>query len=98
MRVAIRLARRRPRALHEHTPRILRARSSSPTRSPGSARLRALLPEDVVVQVDGGIAQDNVRAVHEAGADAIVAGTAIFGFEDLARAYHRLVRALVPDE
>jgi ribulose-phosphate 3-epimerase len=60
--------------------------------------LRFQLHERVVVQVDGGITQDNVRSVYEAGADAIVAGTAIFGYEDMARAYHRLVRALVPDE
>ena len=60
--------------------------------------LRFQLHDRVVVQVDGGITQENVRSVYEAGADAIVAGTAIFGHEDLARAYHRLVRALVPDE
>lgn len=60
--------------------------------------LRSQLHERVVVQVDGGINQDNVRAVHDAGADAIVAGSAIFGYEDLNRAYHRLVRRLVPDD
>ena len=69
-----------------------------PDALPRIRELRSQLHERVVVQVDGGITQDNVRAVHEAGADAIVAGTAIFGFEDLARAYHRLVRALVPDD
>jgi ribulose-phosphate 3-epimerase len=58
--------------------------------------LRAQLHERVVVQVDGGITQDNVRAAHEAGADAIVAGSAIFGREDLNRAYLRLVRELAP--
>jgi ribulose-phosphate 3-epimerase len=60
------------------------------------AELRAQLHERVVVQVDGGIAPENVRAVHEAGADAIVAGSAIFGREDLNRAYLRLVRELAP--
>jgi ribulose-phosphate 3-epimerase len=57
-------------------------------------RLRRLLPPAVHVQVDGGIGPDNVRAVHEAGADLLVAGTAIFGREDLPRAYRRLVQAL----
>ena len=69
-----------------------------PEALPRIRELRSQLHERVVVQVDGGIAQENVRAVHEAGADAIVAGTAVFGYEDLARAYHRLVRALAPDE
>ena len=31
------------------------------------------------IQVDGGIVTDNVKAVHEAGAEVFVAGTAIFG-------------------
>ena len=69
-----------------------------PDALPRIRELRSQLHERVVVQVDGGIMQDNVRKVHEAGADAIVAGTAIFGYEDLARAYNRLVRGLVPDE
>jgi ribulose-phosphate 3-epimerase len=61
-------------------------------------QVRAELHDRVVVQVDGGITADNVRSAYEAGAEAIVAGTAIFGFEDINRAYHRLVRALVPDD
>jgi ribulose-phosphate 3-epimerase len=56
--------------------------------------LRELLPDSMHVQVDGGVGPDNVRALHEAGADLLVAGTAIFGREDLPRAYRRLVRAL----
>ena len=69
-----------------------------PEALPRLRELRSQLHERVVVQVDGGITHDNVRAAHEAGAEAIVAGTAVFGFEDLNRAYHRLVRALVPDD
>jgi ribulose-phosphate 3-epimerase len=61
-------------------------------------QLRSQLHERVVVQVDGGITHDNVRNAYDAGAEAIVAGTAVFGFEDINRAYHRLVRALVPDD
>jgi ribulose-phosphate 3-epimerase len=57
-------------------------------------RLRAALPPEVYVQVDGGISNDNVRRVHEAGATLLVAGSAIFGREDLPRSYRRLVQAL----
>ncbi len=58
------------------------------------ARTRTALPENVCVQVDGGIDNENVRAAHEAGATLIVAGSAIFAREDLPRAYRRLVQAL----
>jgi ribulose-phosphate 3-epimerase len=58
------------------------------------ARLRKLLPETVHVQVDGGIDNDNVRSVYDAGATLMVAGAAIFSREDLPRSYRRLVQAL----
>jgi ribulose-phosphate 3-epimerase len=58
------------------------------------ARTRAALPESVYVQVDGGVDNENVRSVYDAGATLIVAGTAVFGREDLPRAYRRLVQAL----
>ncbi|NCC16432.1 MAG: ribulose-phosphate 3-epimerase [Clostridia bacterium] len=38
------------------------------------------------IQVDGGITQDNVRIVLEAGANVIVAGSAVFAKEDIAKA------------
>jgi ribulose-phosphate 3-epimerase len=57
-------------------------------------RLRELLPETMPVQVDGGVGPDNIRELYEAGATLFVAATAIFGREDLPRAYRRLVRAL----
>ncbi len=57
-------------------------------------RLRALLPEGVHVQVDGGINEENIRGVYEAGAELFVAGSAIFSREDLPRAYRRLVNTL----
>jgi ribulose-phosphate 3-epimerase len=56
--------------------------------------LRAALPEHVHVQVDGGIGNENVRSVYDAGATLMVAGAAIFGREDLPRSYRRLVQAL----
>jgi ribulose-phosphate 3-epimerase len=57
-------------------------------------RLRDLLPPGKHIQVDGGVGADNIRAVHDAGADLLVAGSAIFGQDDLTRAYRRLVQAL----
>ena len=57
-------------------------------------RLRAALPDHIHVQVDGGIDNDNVRSVYDAGATLLVAGSAIYGREDLPRAYRRLVQAL----
>jgi ribulose-phosphate 3-epimerase len=56
--------------------------------------LRQSLPDQVHLQVDGGITNENVRSVYDAGADLIVCGTAIFGMEDLPRAYRRLVHEL----
>ena len=58
------------------------------------ARTRNALPESIHVQVDGGIDNDNVRSVYDAGATLIVAGSAIFHREDLPRSYRRLVQAL----
>jgi ribulose-phosphate 3-epimerase len=57
-------------------------------------RLRKQLPSSLYVQVDGGITAENVGDVRKVGADLIVAGSAIFGMEDLPRAYRRLVKAL----
>ena len=58
------------------------------------ARLRALLPDEVHIQVDGGIDADNAVSVYEAGATLLVAGSAIFGREDPSRAYRQLVHVL----
>jgi ribulose-phosphate 3-epimerase len=65
-----------------------------PEAIPRLRKLRALLPEGTHVQVDGGITNENIRSVTDAGADLIVCGTAIFGMEDLPRAYRRLVQLL----
>ena len=58
------------------------------------ARLRELLPPEIYVQVDGGVDNENARAIDEAGATLLVAGNSIFEREDLPRAYRRLVQAL----
>jgi ribulose-phosphate 3-epimerase len=57
-------------------------------------RLRSVLPPTVPVQVDGGIGPENIRKVYDAGARLFVAGTSIFGREDLTRSYRRLVQEL----
>jgi ribulose-phosphate 3-epimerase len=57
-------------------------------------RLRALLPDSIHIQVDGGVGDDNIRELHEAGATLFIAGSSIFSREDLPRAYRRLVQAL----
>jgi ribulose-phosphate 3-epimerase len=57
-------------------------------------RLRKELPSSLFVQVDGGITAENAADVRKMGADLIVAGSAIFGMEDLPRAYRRLAKAL----
>jgi ribulose-phosphate 3-epimerase len=57
-------------------------------------RLRSLLPATQHIQVDGGVGAENIRAVHEAGANLLVAGSAVFGKEDLAGTYRGLVQAL----
>ena len=56
--------------------------------------VREKVPAAMHLQVDGGIGWENVRAVHEAGADLMVAGSAIFEREDRPRAYRRLIQAL----
>jgi ribulose-phosphate 3-epimerase len=58
------------------------------------AQLRSLLPRSMHVQVDGGVGPENIRPLFDAGAALFVAATAIFGREDLPRAYRRLVQAL----
>jgi ribulose-phosphate 3-epimerase len=58
------------------------------------AKLRSLLPRSMHVQVDGGVGPTNIAELRDAGADLFVAATAIFGREDLPRAYRRLVQAL----
>jgi ribulose-phosphate 3-epimerase len=56
--------------------------------------VRSIVPRKMAVQVDGGIGPENIRGAYEAGATLLVAGTSIFGREDLPRAYRRLVEEL----
>ncbi len=48
---------------------------------------------EITIAVDGGIKPGNVRAVVEAGAEVIVAGSAIFGVDDPRAAAEELIRA-----
>ncbi len=57
-------------------------------------RLRELLPESMLVQVDGGVGRENLRELFEAGARLFVAGGAIFGSGDPGSAYRQLVDEL----
>ena len=52
--------------------------------------LRSLVPDATLVQVDGGISRDNAAAVAEAGADLLVAGSAVFWHDDPGAAYRGL--------
>lgn len=54
-------------------------------------RLRELLPSGVRLQVDGGINSESARAARDAGADLLVAGSAIFWKDEPAAAYAELV-------
>jgi ribulose-phosphate 3-epimerase len=55
------------------------------------ARLRTLLPDGLRLQVDGGINHETARAARDAGADLLVAGSAVFWNDDPAEAYSKLV-------
>jgi ribulose-phosphate 3-epimerase len=57
-------------------------------------RLRELLPEEMQLQVDGGVNRDNIREAREAGANLLVAATAIFGEGDPAAGYRGLLEVL----
>ena len=57
-------------------------------------RLRLALANNIHIQVDGGVGDENIKQIYDCGATLFVAGTAIFGREDLPRSYRRLVQAL----
>jgi ribulose-phosphate 3-epimerase len=53
-------------------------------------RLRALLPDGVAIEVDGGIGRANLTAVRAAGAGMFVSASSIFGAPDPVAAYREL--------
>jgi ribulose-phosphate 3-epimerase len=57
------------------------------------ARMRGLVPEGVMIEVDGGVDEGTVGSVAEAGATLFVAGSAVFGKPDPAAAYQAIATA-----
>jgi ribulose-phosphate 3-epimerase len=54
------------------------------------AALRRLLPDAVVLEVDGGISLDTIDEARDAGAQLFVAGSSVFGAADPAAAFRAL--------
>ena len=61
-------------------------------------RLRAELGARFLIEIDGGITVENASAAAAAGADVIVAGTAIFGAPDYAAAITAMRRDIAQAE
>lgn len=61
-----------------------------PTTPDKVARLRAALPDEVWIEVDGGIGLGTLGAARDAGAQWMVSASAIFGTEDPVGAYRAL--------
>jgi ribulose-phosphate 3-epimerase len=59
------------------------------------ARLRSLLPAGVRVQVDGGIHAETIGPARDAGADLLVAGSAVFWSASPGAAFKALTDAVV---
>jgi len=59
-------------------------------------RLRQLLPDSVAIEVDGGVNRANIGRVVQAGANWVVAGSALFGADD-PRAEARVLRGLMSE-
>jgi len=53
-------------------------------------RLRAMLPERVALEVDGGVHEQTITTCVRAGANLLVTGSAVFGSPDPAASYLRL--------
>jgi ribulose-phosphate 3-epimerase len=54
------------------------------------ARAKALLPPEVVLEVDGGITLENIELARDAGTDVFVAGSSVFGAADPGEAFRAL--------
>jgi ribulose-phosphate 3-epimerase len=58
------------------------------------ARLREVLPPEVVLEVDGGVSLETIDEVRQAGADLLVAGSSVFGADDPVAAFRALAARL----
>ena len=56
------------------------------------AQLRSLLPAPTRIQVDGGVNRKTIVAARDAGADLLVAGSAVFWSDDPAASYRELAK------
>ena len=66
-----------------------------PTSTRRLADLRAMLPDEIVLEVDGGISLETIDEARAAGAELFVAGSSVFGADDPAAAYSALAARLV---
>ncbi len=57
------------------------------------ARMRAMLPAHVALEVDGGVGAQTAEPCVRAGANLLVAGSAVFGADDPAQAYAEIAAA-----
>ncbi len=65
-----------------------------PTSTGRLARLRGILPPEVVLEVDGGISLETIDEARDAGAEVFVAGSSVFGAADPAAAFQALAARL----
>ena len=65
-----------------------------PTSTARLARLRSMLPPEVVLEVDGGITLETIEEARDAGTDLFVAGSSVFGAADPAAAFKALAAKL----
>ena len=65
-----------------------------PTSSGRMRILRDLLPDEVVLEVDGGVSLETIDEIRDAGAELFVAGSAVFRAPDPAAAFRELTARL----
>jgi ribulose-phosphate 3-epimerase len=68
-----------------------------PTSTARLAALRQLVPDDVVLEVDGGISLETIDEARAAGAQLFVAGSSVFGAPEPAEAFRALSARLKPE-
>jgi ribulose-phosphate 3-epimerase len=61
-----------------------------PTSTARMAALRNVVPDDVVLEIDGGISLETIDEAREAGTQLFVAGSSVFGAPDPAEAFKAL--------
>jgi ribulose-phosphate 3-epimerase len=66
-----------------------------PTSTDKIARARAFLPENVTIEVDGGVTELNAGALVAAGANWLVAGSSVFGAPDIEERFAAVAQAAV---